>query len=148
MTAPTWTQHLKIAQPAAGGGFAFELDAQYEWAIRAVYFELTTGAGAPVRTPILAYQGPDAIPWCQFPLPAVQGTGHARWQYVLTVDEEGASTITLFGGGKRIHVPLPHLWLPGGWTLAVSIDGVQAADQLGNIRLYVWQRLSRPGALR
>lgn len=122
---------FSIANPAVATGFTITPDTGANWLIRALTFLLTTDANAANRAVMLnitagqtTYRTLSAI--------AVQAASLARTYS----GSEGANIVAAIGTLIPIVFPTDGVWLPVGHTLTVSIENVQAGDQITAIQGY------------
>lgn len=125
-----------IANPAPGAQFSFNVTGQCIVLITSITFRLQTDANAANRyARILFNDGTRDVIFVQ-PM-HVQTTGLTRDHNFFI----GASNCQLLIGGTQYQSSLPsHLWFKDNGTVASSVAGMQAGDQLSNIAIS-YQRL-------
>lgn len=125
--------HVLGAQPAAGAGFVFKLDATWGWRFRAVRFRLVADANAANRFVTVDYCDAEGTVWESNPALAVQiaaATQDYDFARNRNIGVSGIATQPQF-------TTLTDVWLPPGWQLRINVANVQVGDQLSAIRLYV-----------
>jgi hypothetical protein len=123
--------------PAAGAGYDLTLTPYDRWRLVFAHFTLTTDENEADRYVTLDY--PD-------------GTSVALVRDGAAVAVEASTDAQAFEGSlnrgvgewndaSAVFFALCGVWRPGGAHVLISVDGIQAGDQLGDIRLTfdVWQ---------
>jgi len=117
------------APPAAGAGAVYTVNDQQAGArFVAAYCRLTTSAVVADRRVALELRGNDALPFVACGTPAVvaaSSVGRFSWHY-----RAGAPAWPVAGAAIA---PLPPL--EAGMSVALTVDGIDAGDQLDQIRL-------------
>lgn len=126
-------------QPAAGAGDTFTLQESVSGRLVAVTFRLVTSAAVANRTPIVKVNGGDGVPILSVAAGKTQAASlTGEWSFGNNLGQwSNASTAVLCG-------PVPFFDLEAGDQIAISVDAIDAADQLSRIRLVLLQDPVRP----
>lgn len=141
MGADTFPDWIKLPNPAAGVAAAAQLSSQWDWMILSARLDFVASVAAATRTLTLDVLDPDGTPWFRWPSIAqavASQTHHAEW----VAGTLQSLSQTQQDGSFLDQAAIPRVWIPGGWTVQVSVDSIQAADQASNVRLAVCKRLS------
>jgi hypothetical protein len=124
---------------AAGAGFAFVIPGTFVTEVQALSFRLTTSADVADRVAVVSFLDATGQPYAPIAAPFTQAAS-------LTTDYTFAVGITQFGAddAANIGAPLPALRLQAGISVAVSVVGIAAADQITRARLLLAQWPVRP----
>jgi len=122
MRRTVWS--IPIANPAAGAGFAFTPAADQPSKLRTLLFQLATSATAANRQVVAELLDLEGTVVFQAAAAAVQTAGTTNTYQVSDAYGTPFTTGTLNGIGW------PSMWLPPGWSVAVTVANEQAADQL------------------
>lgn len=125
-----------LADPPAGQGFAYAPSGAVYEQIRAVTFKLVDAVAGTTRVPIVSYLDGSGLAFAVAAPSFNLGSGQTSvFSFAVGIQPYGANAAAHIGG------PLPPLWLDMRATFDVSVDGIQGADQISDVRLYV---VSRP----
>lgn len=136
------TQIVLPAQPAAGAGLVLTVPAlaglpavsqappEMFWRIEAGGIQLVTSATVANRNPsvVIADQAARQI-FTETSTVAVTASSTAQ------LDIVGADSVSAAfapPGGAAVIFPVPHIWLPSGYTITISAANLQAGDQISN----------------
>lgn len=136
-----YSDWVPLTPPAAGAPLTFELDAQYAWQVLAFHADMTAAVVAVTRTPALQVRDPDGNVWHSWIAQTQLLSGQHR-RYWWSVPPAVQSQNVLNDNSRLTVSTIPRLWLPGGWTLALAVDSIQAADTITEPRMAVLKRLS------
>ena len=125
-----FTQRLAVAKPAAGVGFTIPPDSRYWRVFDLIAFQLVTGSNAANRQVTLQYLDGEGVAIATLPAASVQ-TASLTYQYTWSTEFSNFNTVV----GLAVTGPLPYTILPPGFSAAVAIGAVDAADQVSNIRV-------------
>jgi hypothetical protein len=139
MWGDEWEPHTASAgQPAVASSVTIVMPEAVRWILRAVCFRIATDANVANRTPVLT---------------VLDGSGVARASVaagVATVASKTADYTFANGlagwvaaGTAVVSGPGPVLPLQDGDSLVISVDGVQAGDQVSRVRVTALQRAVR-----
>lgn len=139
---------LSVVAPAAASGFTIKPDTASGWLIRTLRFQFVTDLNAANRALMFAVTDGNNE-WWRSSAGDVQAALLTRI-YGAHVDSPGALAVGTFIG---IRWPNDGLWIPKGSQLNVSIENVQAADQISAINFsffefpvgpefYIWPAVS------
>lgn len=134
--------HVVGTSPGAGADFAFKLDSNFQWRLRALRLLLATSAVAGTRTPILDFVDPDGKAWFRFIGGGSQASSPGD-EYVWTAGRSTGGGEQLVSGAYLWTTEIADVWLPRGWAWQVNIDGIDGADQISGVRMYVEKRRHR-----
>jgi hypothetical protein len=126
------------AQPAAGASVTVAMPGAVRWYLQAVCFRLVADANVAARTPIVT---------------VLDGTGVARARVAAGFSTSAGTTVDYTfahglaewdsGGTTIASGPGPVLFMQDGDSIVISVDGVQAGDQLSRVRVTVLQKAVR-----
>ncbi len=114
--------------PAVAQGFTITPNTAANWLVRALRFQLVTDANAADRAVMVAIAD-GTREYRRVPGGAVQAATLTR----IYAGSEGIDEAGAVGTFIGIRFPTEGLWLPNGHTLTVSIENVQATDQVSAI---------------
>lgn len=117
-----------IGAPAAAAGFSVVPDTASGWLIRTLRFQLVTDANAADRAIMFAVTDGNAEYW-RSSAGAIQAASLTR-VYGAHIGSPGAAAVGTFIG---VRWPDDGLWIPKGSRLDVTIENVQAGDQVSLI---------------
>lgn len=121
---------VTIANPSAGAGFTRTLDGRYTVRPLALHFRIVTDANVANRTVYVQYRDAEGVAFASMLAPlnitASTTVDFSFWRGLGQPDWIGTTPIV---------VPLADLLLLPGYQIVVTVDTVQAGDQLSRIRL-------------
>lgn len=125
---------LAVGQPAAGAGVTVPVPQSEQQQLVAVTMRLVTSAVVANRTPVVTITGGDGvavgIAVAGFALTA---GSTADFAFVAGLKEWDSA------GGSLASGPCPELPLVAGDSVVISVNGIDAADQLSRIRVAIVQ---------
>lgn len=119
---------LPVVAPAAAAGFSIVPDTASGWLIRTLRFQLVTDANAANRAVMFAVTDGNNEYW-RSAAGDVQAASLTR-VYGAHIDGSGSLAVGTFIG---VRWPSDGLWVPKGSRLNVSVESMQAADQISAI---------------
>lgn len=122
---------FEVAAPAVATGFTITPNTGANWLIRALTFQVVTDANAANRAVMLTVSG-GATGYRVLPAVAVQAASLTR----VYSGSEGVSGAVAVGTCIPLVFPEGGIWLPNGHSLAISVENVQAGDQISLIQGY------------
>lgn len=137
---PYFVDHVKIANPAADTALVFPLDAQYEWRPLSLRFVLVTSAVAGNRVALIDIADTEGTPWVRVNAPITSVANSPGDQLSAIARFPNVISGTLISGAKVATFGIPKLWIPRSWLIVVSVDNMQAGDQLSAITLLTEKR--------
>jgi hypothetical protein len=130
---------IQVANPAAGAGFTQVIDGRYTTRPLAVHFRLVTDANVANRGVELQYQDDQGVPFLSMgapvTIPASQTYDLSFWRLLGQPDWPIVTTIV---------APLADVFLAPAYRIVLTINGVQATDQVSRIRI-LWERYATDG---
>lgn len=125
--------------PAVGAGFGLTPNTVGAWRILGLSFLFTTSAVVANRHVNLSLSDGTTITWRGTAAQDQAATLQTFYQlYPL------ATPTNVVAGLLNIQLPPDGLWLPKGWTLAVSATGIDVGDQFSAITLDVQEHPDGP----
>lgn len=125
-------QPVTVESPAAGQPVLWPVPTGEPLLIQAVTFELVTAAAVANRIPFVAFVDPTGEIAACTAAPFTLAAAHtALYSFFVGGAQYGANNAEHIGG------PLPALCVDDHMVLEVAVDAIAAADQIGNVRLYV-----------
>jgi hypothetical protein len=132
---------IALPQPSAGQGFSRAWEQSEEGFLVAITFRLVTSAVVATRTPVVQVTDGSGIPILTV-VTAASASASTTADYGLAVDITSAAlTTATFASG-----PLSPFPLRAGDTIVVSVDSIDAGDQLSRGRVVVMQDTVRDEA--
>lgn len=121
--------------PAAGASFTHTLDSRYFTRLRSLHCKLVTSADVADRQVVVEYLTDQGE---RFALAGANTAvvADSTVYYEFNVDQPEC----VFTVDDSALVPLPSMWLPGGYKFAVTVVDIDNADQLSELHWY-WERL-------
>lgn len=117
-----------INSPAVASGFTITPNTASGWLIRSLRFQLVTDANVADRAVMLS-QTDGSNEYLRTAAVAVQAASLTR-VYSAQPGTQAPGAVGTFIG---IHAPADGFWLPNGHSLIVTIENVQAGDQISAI---------------
>lgn len=119
-----------VANPAVATGISYRVGSSYWERLLSLAFTLVTDANAANRTVTLSILNEDGLTAAAVPTAAVQAASLTRvYTYLPNVSVASGPV------GSNYLTPLPQMFLPPMWTVAVTIGAVQAGDQISAVML-------------
>ena len=126
-----------VAAPSAGQSWATTVPAGHVWDLLGVFASLVSDANAADRS-VRLQLGDGNVTFLELPAPAVQAASLTR-RYTWLRD------VGAYSGGSGLVAPLPYTSLLPGWTIAATVDNIQAGDQWSTVRLLLTDTTARSG---
>lgn len=126
-----YPQVKRVAQPAAGAGFSYQVTQGAVENLRAVRFQLVTSAAVANRVPRLELQDGDASVVLAIEATAAQAASLTDSYLFLA-----GVGVQLTGASGRIVLPLPDVFTPPGFAWVLTVGAVDAADQVSGVQVF------------
>jgi hypothetical protein len=128
-----YVDYLDVTSPAAGLNASTVVPGQFGFRVLAALATLTTAAAVANRLVSLDVINANSVTRLRNPAPASIPANTTNQRYVWNAAYATGASIT---NGPMV-VPVNDLLVPASWSIQITVDNVQAADQLASVSLIV-----------